>query len=333
MNLLFDWKNAIHWRLTIQWLFLGWCIFIGVQFGLFVRHFETFGQTAYYSRPPSVEGFLPIGALISLKSFLVSGQVDFIHPAALVLLVTFLTMALLAKKSFCSFVCPVGTLSESLWKLGQKVFGRNFRIYTWLDYTLQALKYGLLVFFLKMIIIDMSIMAVQGFLQSPYWAVADVKMLAFFTNISKTSLFVISILILCSIPYRNFWCRYLCPYGALLGLLSFLSPFKVFRNNSSCSGCGACSRACPSLIDVQHKTRVYSPECTGCMTCINNCPETNSLSMGFYSIPVSGLTFVSIVLTLFASGVMLGMVGGYWETILTYEDYRRLIPVVEQLGF
>ena len=100
-----SWKDPSHWRLAIQWLFLGWCLFLGVQFGLFVSHFENFGQTAYYPRPPGVEGFLPIGALISLKAFLFSGNLDPVHPAALVLLLTIFAMGLLAKKSFCSFLC------------------------------------------------------------------------------------------------------------------------------------------------------------------------------------------------------------------------------------
>jgi len=41
-----------------------------------------------------------------------------------------------------------------------------------------------------------------------------------------------------SILLRNFWCRYLCPYGALLGVLSFFSILKVHRNAESCHNRG-----------------------------------------------------------------------------------------------
>ena len=94
-----------------------------------------------------------------------------------------------------------------------------------LDLLLQLCKYTLLLFFIKIILIDMPIAATRGFLDAPYWAIADVKMLHFFTRMSTTSMVVIGILSLLSVIYRNFWCRYLCPYGALLGLLSMLSPF------------------------------------------------------------------------------------------------------------
>lgn len=326
-------QNPRLWRLSTQWLFFGWCIFIGVQFGLFVRHFEHKGQTNFFARPPGVEGFLPIGALVSLKSWLLTGLFDHVHPAALVLFLTFLAMALLAKKSFCSFLCPVGTLSEGAWKLGHRMFGRNFRVWPWLDLVLRCAKYALLFFFVKLVLIDMPTAALQGFLAAPYWAIADVRMLHFFTQMSVTSLLVILLLTLLSLLYRNFWCRYLCPYGALLGLLSMLSPCKISRSEAVCTGCGTCSRACPSLIDVQHKARVHSPECTGCLTCVSSCPAKGALSMSIWKRPLPGISFVVMVMLLFGGGVLAGMLSGHWQTSLTYGDYQQLIPLASRLGF
>jgi polyferredoxin len=51
------------------------------------------------------------------------------------------------KKAFCSWLCPIGTLSESLWMLGRKLFGKNPGLPRWLDYPLRSLKYLLLFFF------------------------------------------------------------------------------------------------------------------------------------------------------------------------------------------
>jgi len=331
MNRIINWKNPSHWRLTIQWLFFAWCLFLGIQFGLFVRHFETAGRTGYYARPPGVEGFLPIGSLMSLKAWLFTGQFDAVHPAALVLFLTFLAMALLTKKSFCSFICPVGTISEGGWKVGRKLFGRNFRIWRALNLFLQLAKYALSFFFVKLVLFGMPVVALREFLRAPYWAIADVRMLHFFTRMSLTSAAVVCILLLLSLIYKNFWCRYLCPYGALLGVLSMLSPFKVSRRRDKCIDCGACSRACPGLIDVQHKNRVHSPECTGCLTCVSTCPEKGALSMALLKRPLPGITFVVIVLMLFAGGVLAGMISDHWQTNLTYDDYRRLVPLVSNL--
>ena len=332
MRKLFNPHNASHWRQLIQWLFFGWCLFIGIQFGLFVRHFESNGMSGYYPRPPGVEGFLPIGSLMSLKTWLLTGHFDPVHPAALVLFITFLVMALTTKKSFCSYICPVGTCSELTWKLGQKLFGGNFRIWRGLDLFLQFIKYALLLFFVKLILLDMPAAALKAYLAAPYWAIADVKMLHFFTRMSATTLLVITVLSLLSVIYKNFWCRYLCPYGALLGLLSMLSPFKVTRCAKTCIDCGACSRACPQLIDVQHKFRVSSPECTGCLTCVSNCPEKGALAMSLWQRPVRGIVFVAVVMMLFGGGVLTGMLSDHWQTSLTYGDSQRLIPLAERLG-
>ncbi len=326
-------RRPVSWRLLVQWLFFAWILFIGLRFGLFVRHFETAGAAPLVSRPPGVEGFLPIGALASLKYWLATGTFNAWHPAALVLLLTFLAMSLLAKKSFCSWLCPVGTLSEAAWKWGRRLFGRNVSIPRWLDLPLRSLKYLLLAFFVKIILIDMPTEGIRAFLATPYWAISDVKMLHFFTRPSATALTVVGVLTLLSLPVRNFWCRYLCPYGALLGLVSCLSPFTIRRNAGACTRCGACSRACPAQLPVDRKAAVRSAECTGCLTCSDTCPERAlAMTLPFPRRPLPAWVFPVTVVALFAVGVGTGMATGHWQTSLTHDDYRQLIPLAEQFS-
>ena len=108
----FSTKSVRILRIAIQWCFLFWVVGIGIRFGMFVNSVDSVATSPLVSRPPGVEGFLPIGALTSVKYWLVSGTIHSVHPAALVIFLTILLMSLLAKKSFCSWLCPVGTLSE-----------------------------------------------------------------------------------------------------------------------------------------------------------------------------------------------------------------------------
>jgi hypothetical protein len=111
-------KKTVHSPDGVFVALSGW---LGIQFYLWVRFYERGGQGLYLSRPAGVEGWLPIAGLMNFKSFLVTGRVPSIHPAAMFLFMAFLLMSLLLKKSFCSWLCPVGTFSEYLWKLGRKI--------------------------------------------------------------------------------------------------------------------------------------------------------------------------------------------------------------------
>jgi polyferredoxin len=202
---------------------------LGAQSYLWVRHFETGGQSAYVSRPAGVEGGLPIAGMMNLKYFLVTGHVPTLRPAAMFLHVMFLSIAFLFRKAFCSWLCPVGTVSEYLGKFGKKLFGRNFHPVRWADMPLRGLKYLLLGFFVWAAS-AMSANAIAAFMRSPYGIVADVKMLNFFRFIGQTGLIVLGILVIASMLVQNFWCRYLCPYGALLGITSLFSPMRIRRN-------------------------------------------------------------------------------------------------------
>ena len=331
---LFSTKSESTIRTIVQWCFLLWVVGIGIRFGMFVNAIESGVTTPWFSRPPGVEGFLPIGALTSLKYWLVFGKIHPVHPAALVIFLAILLMSLLAKKSFCSWLCPVGTLSEGAHKLGRLLFGRNFRVWPWLDVLLRGIKYLLLLMFVKIILLDMSAEALGGFLDAPYWAVSDVKMLHFFTRMSVTTVAVLAGLTFLSLLHRNFWCRYLCPYGALLGLASIASPFKIRRDAKGCTSCKRCSVACPSGLAVHSSTSVSSPECTGCLTCAAHCPEKNVLAMQpvFRKQPLAAWVYPSVVVLIFFAGIGAGMAGGHWHSSLSNADYQRLIPLVPYLS-
>ena len=163
---------------------------------------------------------------MNLKLALLTGRLPRVHPAGMFLLLAFLGVSLLLHKAFCSWLCPVGTLSEYLWKLGRKLLGRNFRLPRWADVPLRGLKYLLLGFFVW-IIARMPVEVLAGFLSGPYGIIADVKMLNFFRHLGETGGAVLLVLALLSLVVQNFWCRYLCPYGALVGLAALFSPARI----------------------------------------------------------------------------------------------------------
>src|SRR5664279_3922926 len=263
-------------RRAFQLAFFALNAWIGIEFYLFVRYYETGGRSLWVGRPPGVEGWLPIASLMNLKVLLLSGQMPRLHPAGMFLLVAFLAASWIFRKSFCGWLCPVGTISEYLWKLGRHTFGRNFRLPRKLDVGLRSLKYLLLGLFLYAVG-SMSVPAIRAFLEGPYGIVDDVKMLNFFRFLGLAGGIVVALLVLASVFVQNFWCRYLCPYGALMGLVSLASPLRIRRETSLCIDCGKCAKACPAVLPVDRLIAIRSAECTGCLECATACPVAGAL--------------------------------------------------------
>ena len=231
-------KGIQKTRFIVQSVFAALCVWIGIEFYLFNHYLETNGGAAFYSRPPGVDGFLPISSFMSFYLFITTGEIHSAHPAGLFIFLSIVLMSLVFGKSFCSWFCPIGFISELVGDFGEKIFKRRLKLPKWLDYPLRSLKYILLAFLVYSVVFLMSTLALKAFLDSPYNLVSDVKMYYFFAHISQTALIVIAVLFVLSIFIRSFWCRFLCPYGALLGIFSLLSPNKIQRNAKSCIDCG-----------------------------------------------------------------------------------------------
>lgn len=315
-------------RRSYQAAFLLLNVWLGGVFFLWVRRIE--GGAAIFSVPPAgVEGWLPIAGLMNLKYLLASGRVPAMHPAAMFLLITFLAMALLLRKAFCSWLCPVGTVSEYLGRLGEWFFGRNFVLWKWMDIPLRGLKYLLLGFF-AWAISTMSAEAIAAFMRSDYGVVAAVKMLNFFRYLSGTAAIVVGCLAAASLFVKNFWCRYLCPYGALLGFASLMSPLRIRRQAEACIDCGKCAKACPSSLAVDKLVSIKSAECTGCLECVAVCPAEGALQMSLPKI-ARGKRIPAWAMAAGLAVLFLGIVGyaktaGVWSSPVAPETYGRLVP-------
>lgn len=73
----------------------------------------------------------------------------------------------------------------------------------------------------------------------------------------------------------RFWCRYLCPLGGLLGLISKPALFRR-QVSPDCKGCALCERACPTgTIDPQRNFTSDPSECTMCLECLEACPRSS----------------------------------------------------------
>jgi len=333
-------------RIAVQAGFAALVLGLGLQFAHFVRRAEELAP-AYLAdlehgldaaelalryplplRPPGVEGFLPISGLMGLLDWIYQGRLNAVHPAATMLFVIALAMAFFLRKAFCAWVCPVGFLSESLARLGRRLpclESRNLRLPRGVDIPLRSVKYLLLGFFLWAIV-GMSAPALSAFLASDYNQVADVKMLWFFTRLGLTPAIVLAVLAAASLVVNGAWCRYLCPYGALLGLFAWASPLRIARHAPSCTDCGLCDRVCMARLPISRSRRILSPECTGCLDCVASCPQTNALALAGTGRWLGPLRFAAAVLVLFVAGYTASRAAGLWFNRIPDTEYLRRVP-------
>ncbi|ABS06481.1 4Fe-4S binding protein [Shewanella baltica] len=296
------------------------------------------GITPWLMRPDVVDAFLPIAGGIELKAIVSLNLWDQTHPAAAVMLAAVLLTGLLCKRAFCGWACPLGLAGEYLYAVRKRFIKSELTPPAWLDWPLRMLKY-LLLLGLCYIVIGMPSESIPYYLEGNYHKIADLKMALFFLTPSLVTLFVFALILALAAWRRQGFCRYLCPYGAMLGILSFASPLKIRRDTQHClieakgMKCDKCTRACPANIIVHTKTTVRSDECQACMRCVAACPKSAALGLGLKSGHRLGhkglLALVLIALFMLPLGAYLA---GFWHSQTPDNIRMELIQVIDRVG-
>ena len=306
-------------RRLSQFVFLAACLIIAYQFVQFASALEQ-GLPPAVDRPAGVDAFLPISGLMGIKYYFATGILNQIHPAAVLILVFAVIVSLGVARCFCSWVCPVGLLSEGLYELRKKLKIRPRAITGKADIALRSLKYLGLLPFVYIIFFKMSGPGLAGLINSAFHITADIKMLHFFSRISPGTAGIVAALLGLTFIFPYFWCRYLCPYGALMGLAGLISPVRIRRKKAACTSCGRCDRACPARIKVSIRKRVVSDECISCGRCADACPEQEALALGpgRRIMPAAVAFFILLV---FLGGSLAAKRTGYWQNQVSLGRY------------
>ena len=132
--------------------------------------------------------------------------------------------------------------------------------------------------------------------------------------------FLIGLLFLIAALVGSLWlpnnfCRYFCPMGAFLGILSKLSPTRIARNEKTCINCKKCDRICPAQIDISTKPVVSSLECLACGDCVAKCPVDKTLEFhAARKFRLPWLSYGVLTVLLFFGPVWIAEQLGYWKT-------------------
>lgn len=223
----------------------------------------------------SLHAVCPFGGVVTIYEFLSTGMfVQKIHSSSFILMVLGLLVAILFGTIFCGYICPFGSFQEWVGKLGKKLFPQKYNrmIPRKLDRVLRYLRYLVLALVLYQTAVTARLVfqAVD-----PYYALFN-----FFTGeVAVSAYIVLGVIALLSLLIERPWCKYFCPYGALLGLFNSIRIFQIRRNPHTCINCEKCDQVCPMNIKVSGKKAIRDPQCISCHKCTSYaaCPVADTI--------------------------------------------------------
>jgi len=242
---------------------------------LVMTAFGILHQIAPSWRPVGVDALCPFGGLESLTTLILTGKMlERIALSSFILLAAGVITALVFRRGFCGYICPLGTLQDLSRMVGRVFVPRKLTVPAGIDRPARWLKYLVLLG-----IVAFSV-ALGGLVIRPYdpWVAwqhlsSDEVLTEFGVGLAVLVLSLVG-----SAAYERVFCKYICPMGAFLGLLSKVGYFRVKRNERTCIGCSACTKACPVGIPVADLAEVKTAECISCNLCVASCPVKDTLN-------------------------------------------------------
>ena len=187
-----------------------------------------------------------------------------------------LFFGILLGRIICGFLCPFGFLQELIYKIKTKKIKKNK-----ITKKFTILKYIILIIFVLLIPIILNypgfckyicpVGTIEGGIPLTTLNENLKNLRGFLFNLKFTILIII---LISSIFIFRFFCKFLCPLGAIYSMFNKISFFNIVLDEKKCINCNKCIEICP--MDIK---KVGDRECVSCTKCINICP-TKAIKLG-----------------------------------------------------
>lgn len=178
-------------------------------------------------------------------------------------------------RRFCAWLCPLGSLQEWIFSLRGKKYRMKHRTPFYIDRKLAFLKYLILAVTVALTVIGLGYIFIR---LCPFYSLSMLPRLAI------PGLVILGLIGLKSFFGEREWCRFLCPYAALMNVFQWLGEVigirrkKIRRNLERCTDCGMCSLNCPMNINICASEYVHDRNCIHCGICTQKCPKPGTCS-------------------------------------------------------
>lgn len=224
----------------------------------------------------SLHALCPFGGVVSIYQVATGGGfVQKIHESSWILMWIGFGMALLFGPVFCGWICPFGTFQEWIGKIGRKIFKKRYNNFVppRVDAVLRYLRYAVLTAVLYLTVATGTLIFADV---DPYFALFNL----WTGEVAIGAFVVLGVTMLLALFVERPFCKYACPYGAVLGVFNLFRVFAIRRNAETCIDCGLCDKHCPMNINVSGKTVIRHHQCISCLECTSEaaCPVKETVT-------------------------------------------------------
>lgn len=218
-------------------------------------------------RTSNLHTICPFGGVVNLYTYLSGdGYVAKLHPAVFVMLLGLVIGLVLTGKSFCGWICPLGSVQEALSAMGRRLWPSAYdKMPHRLETILLYLKWAVLAWVLVQTA-RTGLLVFQDW--DPYYNLFRI----WTDEVALTGYAVTAVTLVLAFFIPRPFCRYACPLGAFNGLFNSVSFISIKRDKETCTECGRCSQVCPVNIDLCATETIRSIECMRCLKCVEACP-------------------------------------------------------------
>lgn len=188
--------------------------------------------------------------------------------------IVFMIVSMYYGRIFCGYICPLGSYQEWIYAAFGKSCKKQLPLYY--ERVFSKIKYLILLLTILLVITGFAWIYMQF---CPFYALSRLP------SVAIGGILMLGIITIGSLFFERFWCRFLCPYAALLniaqkvGKLFSIPRRKVHRNLERCCDCGMCSANCPMNLDILADEYVQSEDCIHCLRCAKVCPKSGTITV------------------------------------------------------